>query len=332
VRPNLNTFVSKQHHVIANENRTIDLDANLLHTISAKNSMTLSRHRKFWTVALCAAVLAITAAKLVHVAASEPSAMRASPKPTARSAEAIATPDLNDRFSDGTPNFLRLDSPSDQGAFRRRFVLIAEYQALRPANELPKEINDCAALLRYSYRNALRGRDDTWEIENRIKPPSALPSIEKYRYPATPLAANLFRVRFGRFLPTDINDGSFAEFADAKTLKNFNAHFISRDIRVAQPGDLLFYRQLEQSASFHSMIFIGLGEWNSASGADKNVGPGNANQFVVYHTGPDAKDSGEMRRMRLTDLLQHPSPKWRPVPGNENFLGVYRWNILREQN
>jgi hypothetical protein len=29
------------------------------------------------------------------------------------------------------------------------------------------------------------------------------------------------------------------------------------------------------------------------------------------------------------DLLDHPQPEWRPVPGNPNFLGVFRWNILR---
>ncbi len=289
--------------------------------------MTLLRQRKLWLVILCTVALAVGAAKLAHVSASQPTVKRSSPKSASRKISASSAPDLGDRFDDGTPNFLRLDSPSDQDTFRRRFVLIAEFQALRPAQDLPKEINDCAALLRYSYRNALRGRDDTWEIENRIKPPSALPSIEKYRFPATPLGAELFRVRSGPFLPTDIKDGSFAEFADAKTLKNFNAQFISKDIRVAQPGDLLFYRQLEQDASFHSMIFIGPGEW-----APENNGPQNANEFVVYHTGPDVKDPGEMRRMRLADLLNHPSPKWRPVPGNNNFLGVYRWNILREPN
>ena len=290
----------------------------------AKISMTLLRQPKLWLIALCTALLiAGAAAKLSHVAASQPA-----PKPFSRNAKlSPRTPDLGDRYADGTPNFLRLDSPSDQDAFRRRFVLIAEFQALRPDKDLPKEINDCATLLRYSYRNALRGRDDTWEIENRVKPPSALPSIEKYRYPATPLGPEIFRVRSGRFLPTDINDGSFAEFADAKTLKNFNAHFVSKDVRFAQPGDLLFYRQLEQSDSFHSMIFIGPGEW-----ASENSGHENAIKYVVYHTGPDGKDPGEMRRMRLTDLLNHPSPKWRPVPGNNNFLGVYRWNILREQN
>jgi hypothetical protein len=28
--------------------------------------------------------------------------------------------------------------------------------------------------------------------------------------------------------------------------------------------------------------------------------------------------------------MQHPDPRWRPTPSNPNFLGVYRWNILRE--
>jgi uncharacterized protein YfaT (DUF1175 family) len=33
----------------------------------------------------------------------------------------------------------------------------------------------------------------------------------------------------------------------------------------------------------------------------------------------------------LADLLHHPDPRWRPEPSNPNFLGVYRWNILREE-
>jgi uncharacterized protein YfaT (DUF1175 family) len=32
----------------------------------------------------------------------------------------------------------------------------------------------------------------------------------------------------------------------------------------------------------------------------------------------------------MTDLLHHPDLRWRPVVDNSNFLGVYRWNILRE--
>ncbi len=85
-----------------------------------------------------------------------------------------------DSFQDGTPDFLRLDNGADQEAFRNWFTLIAEYQALRPAKEVPAEINDCAALLRFAYRNAVRVHDDAWIRENRLEPPEAIPSIEKY--------------------------------------------------------------------------------------------------------------------------------------------------------
>lgn len=239
---------------------------------------------------------------------------------------AFPVPDSTDRFGDGTPDFMRLDSPVDQGTFRRWFVLIAEFQALRPPIELPHEINDCAALLRYSYRNALRTHDAAWYRETQIEPSSALPSLEKYRYPFTPLGAALFRVKPGTFLPQDLKNGTFAEFADAKTLKDFNMYFLSRDIHAARPGDLLFYRQLEQDSPFHSMIFIG------QSPLLNDAGSANGGDVVVYHTGPQGNGPGEMRRMSVAELLQHPSPRWRPVAGNSNFLGVFRWNILRGAN
>lgn len=237
-----------------------------------------------------------------------------------------ATVSSSDRFSDGTPDFLRLDSPSDQETFRRWFVLIAEYQALRPAEQVPREVNDCAALLRYCYRNALRTHDSNWLREAQIEPPAALPSLEKYRYPFTPLGASLFRTRPGKFQLADLKDGTFAEFADARTLKDFNSYLVSRDIGDARPGDLLFYRQLEQDASFHSMIFIGKSPWQPESD------PTNDTDTVVYHTGPIGGEPGEMRRITVAELLQHPSPRWRPVAGNSNFLGVFRWNILRGAN
>jgi uncharacterized protein YfaT (DUF1175 family) len=231
--------------------------------------------------------------------------------------------DSQDRFTDGTPDFLRLNSPFDQVAFRRWFTLIAEYQALRPPESIPTEINDCAALLRYAYRNALRNHDPGWIHDSQILPPTALPTIEKYQYPFTPLGPSLFRVREGVFQHSDLNDGTFAEFADAKTLKMFNTYFVSRNVHAARPGDILFYRQLEQNSPFHSMVFVGRSQWVQDSG------PQSAADVVVYHTGPIGHSRGEMRRMNLTELQRFPSPRWRPVPGNDNFLGVFRWNILR---
>ena len=229
-----------------------------------------------------------------------------------------------DRFGDGTPDFLRLDSPADQDAFRRWFTLLAEFQSLRPSTEIPDEIKDCAALIRFAYRNALHTHDEAWFQQTRIRPPEALPSVEKYSYPHTPLGAALFRVKPGIYQPDDKRNTAFAEFADAKTLKSLNTFYVTRDVRLARPGDLLFYYQLEQYSPFHSMIFVGRSPWPVDAESTQ------VDDVVVYHTGPIGKKPGEMRRVRLAELMHHPSPRWRPVEGNSNFLGVYRWNILKE--
>jgi uncharacterized protein YfaT (DUF1175 family) len=55
----------------------------------------------------------------------------------------------------------------------------------------------------------------------------------------------------------------------------------------------------------------------------------NGQPAVVYDTGEDHGKAGELRRVLLPELLDHPQPQWRPLPGNPNFLGIYRWNILR---
>lgn len=218
-----------------------------------------------------------------------------------------------DRFGDGTPDFLRLTDPADQAAFRQWFTLIADYQAIRPQSDVPAEITDCASLLRFAYREALKRHNDTWFMATGIEV-SALPGeIRAWRYPDTPLGAGLFRVRPGSFEASNASDGAFAQFADAKTLVERNAYFVSRDVRKAQPGDLLFYRQFGQSSPWHSMIVTRI------------VGQ----VAVVYDTGPDHGRAGELRRVALAELVDHPQPQWRPVAGNPNFLGVYRWNILR---
>ena len=234
---------------------------------------------------------------------------------------AFADPQLT-TTKDGTPDFLRLDSPADRAAFRQWFAAIVEYEALRPAAELPAEINDCAALLRYAYRGALHAHTQVWLDENSLEALAFLPSVKKYAYPHTPLGAALFRIR-----PPSASENpksAFAEFADARTLVQFNTFLVSRDVRLALPGDVLFYRQLEQNSPYHSITFVGRSQLLKGEDADDPI--------LVYHTGPIEKSPGEMRRVQLSQLLQHPSPRWRPVPGNSNFLGVYRWNILRESN
>jgi uncharacterized protein YfaT (DUF1175 family) len=221
--------------------------------------------------------------------------------------------DLDDTGGDGTPDLLHLHEGADRRAFRGWFTAMAEAAANLPREQLPREVNDCAALLRWCYRNALHAHDEPWLLESPAIVDRTMPSVRQYAYPFTPLGAGLFRVSEGSFVPGDERNGAFAQFADAQTLWHRNTFLLGRDVRTAQPGDLLFFRQPEQSVPYHSMIVAGRGQ-----------------KWVIYHTGPSGQGPGEVRRVLLADLLTHPDPRWRPLAGNSNFLGVYRWNILNE--
>ncbi|HUY82012.1 MAG TPA: DUF1175 family protein [Acidobacteriaceae bacterium] len=221
-----------------------------------------------------------------------------------------------DSFGDGTPDAMRLHTPEDRQAFRAWFTAIAEQESNQPQDKLPTEIDDCAALLRYCYREALLKHDAAW-MARQPEPQefASLSSVIQYHYPDTPLGLNLFRVIPGPFAATDLHDDAFAQFADAHALLELNTYFVSRNVQDARPGDLLFFRQLEQNSQWHSMIVTG-----------PQAG------WVIYDTGPIGKGPGEIRRVSMHDLLHHPDARWRPLPSNTNFLGVHRWNILRDGN
>jgi len=198
----------------------------------------------------------------------------------------------------GAADTPRILSPSDQAAFRQWFTFLAESQHFVPLAHRPKEINDCAALVRFAYREALRTHDAPWARS------LTLPKLPALRpFPARPLDP-----RFA--LP----GGARAHFADAKTLHQHNTHFIGREIRHARPGDLLFFHQDGQKLPFHVMIFIGPSHFSRDA-------------VVVYHTG-DAP--GEIRRLTLAELNSHPEPRWRPLAANPHFLGISRWNLFPE--
>ncbi len=267
------------------------------------------------SIAFTAALALVTVLLLLRIAGLTGGSLRIRTH-QARTAPAAASPSRvawTDSFGDGTPDFLRLTDAADQAVFRRWFTLIAEYQAIRPRAEVPAEIVDCASLLRYSYREALRRHDEQWFMAAGIEVMAPPGEIRAWHYPSTPLGRGLFRIQPGAFQPSDVTSGAFGEFADAKTLVERNAFFVSRDVRAALPGDLLFYRQLGHSSPWHSMIV-------AQTGPDARV---------VYDTGPDHGQPGQLRRVAISELVDHPEPQWRPLPANPNFLGVYRWNILR---
>ena len=225
--------------------------------------------------------------------------------------------DASDSVGDGTPDFLRLHDATDRAAFRQWFTLLAESEYYR--HQPAVEIDDCAALLRYAFREALRRHDSAWARASALPAAPAVGDVRQYQYPYTPLGAAIFRVREGGFSTKDLNAGGFAQFADAKTLWRYNSYFVGRDIARARPGDLLFFRQEGQNLSFHAMIFLGPSQVESGVSGET---------FVIYHTGPVGQLPGEIRRPTVAQLMNFPDPRWRPVPSNPSFLGVYRWNIL----
>ncbi|MDR3764004.1 MAG: DUF1175 family protein [Acidobacteriota bacterium] len=232
-------------------------------------------------------------------------------------ASAASAPSYPDSFDDGTPDFLRLASPADASAFRLWFGFLAESQYFATARP-DAGPGDCAALVRFAAREALRHHDGLWAEALALPRLPAIPSVRQYEYPRTPLGAALFRTRDGAFSAGNLHDGTFAEFADADSLRRFNMYLVSRDVRDARMGDVLFFRQDSQASPFHAMIFLAYSQLDNLR-----------EPLVVYHTGPIGKGPGEIRRHTLHEMLEYPDPRWRPLPRNRAFLGVYRWNLLR---
>jgi uncharacterized protein len=198
---------------------------------------------------------------------------------------------------------------NDRESFRRWFTWVAEMQFYKLSDQWNTEQRDCAGLVRFAWREALRTHDRPWF--QRMG--------ENYDPVAPDLSSDITSALRGKLFRTA--SGEFSEFADAQSLKMFNAEFVSRDREEAKPGDLLFFHQpWVQKFPFHVMIFIG----------EPRVASEGTHDWVVYHTGASPNDEGTVKKMRLSVLDQHPQKRWRPVPTNPNFLGFYRLKILTE--
>jgi uncharacterized protein YfaT (DUF1175 family) len=223
-----------------------------------------------------------------------------------------------DADNDGIPDSAELQSFMDRENFRRWLTLIAEVQFYSLSKEWNAEQRDCAGLVRFAWREALRRHDRVWFQKMGAGYKSIAPDVARYNLEQSPLGEKLFRTNFGSYKDGDLSK-AFSEFADARTLKSFNARFISRDRHNIQPGDLLFfYQPWVQKFPYHVMIFLG----------DSKLSDEQSSDWVVYHTGASPTDKGTVKKVELSVLDHHPNPRWRPVETNPNFLGFYRLKIL----
>lgn len=213
---------------------------------------------------------------------------------------------------------IRLADEADRAAFRAWFTMLADAQFERQTDD----VADCAGLVRHAVREALRAHTPEWVRR------SGLPFTPQFAdvRSAPRAAANglpLFKISAAP---------AYAEFADAKTLIRFNTRSLGRDTRGLRPGDLLYFRQSSRDQPDHVMVFIGRSHFEQ-----------DGDDWIVYHTGPidpsvgaaspgatssTSGNKGEVRKVRLATLLQHPAPRWRPLTANPHFVGVFRLTFL----
>jgi uncharacterized protein YfaT (DUF1175 family) len=198
---------------------------------------------------------------------------------------------------------IHFSDEADRAACRAWFVLLADAAYYRPV----ADVTDCAGLIRYALREALRPHTPDW-LRRADLP--LTPADIRERPAATARHLPLFRISSDPRAP-------YAEFADARTLVRYNTHFVARDPGALRPGDLIYYQQPTQRVPDHVMVFIGRSAFDHS-----------ATDFVVYHTGPtDDGGPGEVRKTRLADLERHPAARWRPVTPNRHFVGIFRLTL-----
>ena len=213
-----------------------------------------------------------------------------------------------DADADGFPDAAELRTTEDRQNFRRWFTTIALSRYLNPT----KDIVDCADLVRYSYREALKMHDSKWREGFGDLLDKNIPELEAFHYPEVPfLETDIFRLTAGSYYSSDLTEHRFGNFADVPHLRRFNTVEVSRRLGGGvESGDLLFFAPKGREA--HVMIYIEL----------------KGDRYLLYHTGPGKKDKGEMRLVRFETLMALDDETWRPDEKNPAFVGFSRFKIL----
>ena len=177
---------------------------------------------------------------------------------------------------------------------------------------IPKNYSDCAGLIRFAYKEALKKHDQHWLNTNNYKG-FIYEDVRKYNYPEVPF------INTDIFLVDDIvhDKNSYSNFASARYLIEYNMDYLGKNLINAKTGDILaFFHPNDVEFPYHLMIYIE--QYNQ--------------RYVIYHTGPISdKNPGELRLTKI-DNLKYSDPSWIADKENKNFLGYYRFKIISDNN
>lgn len=226
----------------------------------------------------------------------------------------------SDSDGDGYPDVTEMGDNSSAGAsFREWFCVIAESQFFKPSDVWYDVHKDCAGLIEFSFREALKKHDKAWAKNYKYLTDFNIDDTRGYYYPNVPfLGKRVFRITDGPFDPNQVQR-DYSAAANGSAIRLHCMKFVSRNVQDARKGDILFFFHDDNlKMPSHAMIYV-----NDRGSIDPLDG------YLIYHTGPGDNSQGIIKKVLLRDLLRHPDPSWRPSSGNGGFLGVYRWKILK---
>ncbi len=225
--------------------------------------------------------------------------------PIEKSNQLIRIEDVN---GNNYPDFLELDT-KDSHSFSYWFNSII-LNIINGYITLPENYEDCAGLIRFAYKESLKKHDQIWIKATGFRG-VVKEDVQKYNYPDIPFyGTNIFKVDRKSITPD-----SFSNYASARVLVEMNMDFLSKNIEVAESGDILvFFHPEDPEFPYHVMVYF--------------EDPVSFEQYSIYHTGPiDVFNKGEFRVVKTKNLYKA-DPTWMAVPENKNFMGVYRFKIL----
>lgn len=183
-------------------------------------------------------------------------------------------------------------TPAQSRRFRAWLTAIVAAQL--EAGPSPRwQHRDCAGLVRYAVREALREHQGDWRRASGLAGRRLPPELDLAPGQRAALA------EWSNF------DGRRLAFVSALALVQNNCRFLGKELGRAEPGDLLFFDQGDEQ---HLMVWMG--------------------GYIAYHTGTTTPSDHGLRAVPPRRLMQWEDTRWRPLAENSNYIGVFRLAFL----
>ena len=182
---------------------------------------------------------------------------------------------------------------AEQSRRLRAWITLIVAAQLRAGPSPRWQHRDCAGLVRFAVRESLRRHDAAWVRAN---------GLQGVALPQDAVLSSAQRAALRDWV--DI-DGQRQAYVGALALVQANCRLLGKQLTQAEAGDLLFF---DQGDDQHLMVWMG--------------------SYIAYHTGTETASDNGLRAVAPRRLMNWEDTRWRPVPENSNFIGIYRLAFL----